>query len=71
MVKCSFSGNEIPPGRGRMYVRKDGRVLYFDSSKSFKNFLKLGRKPRSISWTQDGRKAKEERMRSTSAPTEK
>lgn len=63
MPKCSFSGKDIPPGTGKMYVRKDGKVLYFDSSKSMKNYIKLGRKPRDVKWTQEGRKAKEEELR--------
>ena len=33
MVKCTFSGEEIEPGTGLIYVTKEGKVLYF------KNFL--------------------------------
>ena len=48
---CSFSGEEIEPGTGMMYVKKDGTVLYFRDSKCRKNFLKLGRVPRRVRWT--------------------
>lgn len=46
MPKCTFTGKEIPPGTGVMYVRKDGSILWFGSKKAEKNFLKLKRKPR-------------------------
>jgi ribosomal protein L24E len=62
MVKCSFSGKEIPAGKGIMYVKSDGKVLYFYDKKAEKNMLKLGRKPQKIKWTEEGRKAKRERM---------
>lgn len=51
MVKCSFSGKEIPPGKGIMYVKKDGKVLYFYDSKCEKNYLKLNRKPIKTKWS--------------------
>jgi large subunit ribosomal protein L24e len=51
MVKCSFSGEEIPPGKGIMFVRTDGRILYFKNRKAEKNYLKLHRKPRETKWT--------------------
>lgn len=58
MPKCAFSGKEIPPGRGIMYVKKDGKVLWFLNSKSEKNYLKLGRKPRNVAWTAEARSQK-------------
>ena len=51
MVKCSFCHNEIPQGTGKMYVKKDGKILYFCSSKCEKNMIKLGRNPRTTAWT--------------------
>ncbi len=48
---CSFCGNEIEPGTGKMYVRRDGRILYFCSGKCEKNMLKLKRNPRKLKWT--------------------
>ncbi|MEC8264511.1 MAG: 50S ribosomal protein L24e, partial [Candidatus Thermoplasmatota archaeon] len=29
---CSFSGDEIEPGTGTMYVRRDGSILWFKNS---------------------------------------
>jgi large subunit ribosomal protein L24e len=34
-----------------MYVRRDGKVLYFCSRKCEKNMLKLRRNPRKLKWT--------------------
>lgn len=62
MVKCSFSGKEIPPGKGIMYIKNDGKVLYFYNRKCEKNMLKLGRKARNITWTEEAARLKKERM---------
>ena len=51
MPKCSFSGKEIAPGTGKMFVRDDGTVLWFRTSKEEKNYLKLKRDPRKFKWT--------------------
>lgn len=51
MVKCSFCGKVIQKGTGKMFVRKDGKVFSFCSSKCEKNLLKLKRKPRKFKWT--------------------
>ena len=48
---CSFCGNEIEPGTGKMFVRKDGTVLYFCKNKCQKNMLKLKRIPRRVRWS--------------------
>ncbi|HEB37698.1 MAG TPA: 50S ribosomal protein L24e [Thermoplasmatales archaeon] len=48
---CSFCGNEIEPGTGKLYIRKDGTIYHFCSSKCQKNLLKLKRVPRKIRWT--------------------
>jgi large subunit ribosomal protein L24e len=48
---CSFCGNEIEVGTGKMFVRRDGRILYFCSGKCEKNMLKLKRSPRKLKWT--------------------
>jgi len=50
-MKCSFCGEEIERGTGKMYVKKDGKILYFCSMKCEKNMLKLGRKPLQTKWT--------------------
>jgi large subunit ribosomal protein L24e len=51
MVKCTFCGDVIKEGRGKMYVQKDAKVLYFCSSKCEKNMLKLKRKPYNVRWS--------------------
>jgi large subunit ribosomal protein L24e len=51
MAKCSFCGNPIERGTGKMFVEKDGRILYFCSTKCEKNQFKLGRKARKLKWT--------------------
>ena len=40
---CSFTNEEIEPGTGMMYVKRDGSVYWFRDSKSRKNMLKLKR----------------------------
>ena len=47
----SFSGKQIPKGKGLMYVLKDGKVYWFANRKSEKNFTKLGRIPHETKWT--------------------
>ena len=59
MPKCSFSGDEIPKGKGILYVKKDGSLYYFCSSKCKKNFLKLKREGRKQKWTPASREFKE------------
>lgn len=48
---CSFCGAEMEPGTGKMYVKKDGTILTFDTSKCYKNMIGLGRVPRRTEWT--------------------
>lgn len=55
---CSFCGNEVEPGTGKMFVRKDGTVFFFCSSKCEKNLLDLGRVPRTVRWTRAAIQAK-------------
>jgi large subunit ribosomal protein L24e len=61
-MKCTFCGESIPRGKGIMYVKTDGKVLYFCSRKCEKNMLVLGRKSRNVGWTEEYRKQKQERM---------
>lgn len=61
MVKSTFSGREIPPGTGIMYVRKDGKILHFLNKKEEKNMFKLRRKPRRVKWTQEYADEKKQR----------
>ncbi len=48
---CSFSGDEIEPGTGMMFIRRDGSVLWFKNSKARKNMMKTKRNPRRVKWT--------------------
>lgn len=53
---CSFCGSAIEPGTGKMFVKKDGTIFYFCSTKCENNH-RLGRVPRKVQWTEAGRKA--------------
>ena len=53
---CSFCGLPIEPGTGKMFVRKDGTIYYFCSTKCQNNH-KLGRFPRRVEWTAAGKAA--------------
>ncbi len=57
MAKCSFCGDAIPKGRGKMLVKNDGRILHFCNSKCDKNFH-LGRQGKKTRWTAVFRKTK-------------
>ncbi|MEF8840446.1 MAG: 50S ribosomal protein L24e [Haloarculaceae archaeon] len=57
---CDFSGEEIEPGTGIMYVRNNGTVLHFKDRKAEKNYF-MGREARDLEWTQAGQAAKEGR----------
>jgi large subunit ribosomal protein L24e len=60
---CTFCGEEIEPGTGRMYIKKDGVVYNFCTSKCFKNRVILGRLPRRTTWTQYYAREKQIRMK--------
>jgi len=53
---CSFCGIQLEPGTGKMFIKKDGSIFYFCSTKC-ENNQKLGRVPRRVEWTLAGRKA--------------
>lgn len=61
--KCSFCGDSVEPGTGKMYVKKDGTILFFDTNKCYKNMIKLGRVSRKIKWTRKAIIEKEARIR--------
>lgn len=50
-VECSFCGEPIEPGTGKMFVRRDGTVYRFCSSKCQASQLDLKRIPRNVRWT--------------------
>nr|WP_247417836.1 50S ribosomal protein L24e [Halomarina salina] len=54
---CDYTGEEIEPGTGVMYVKNDGTVLHFVNSKAEKNYL-MGREARDLEWTEAGRRAR-------------
>ncbi len=55
--KCSFCGNSLPEGSGKMFARNDGKVFYFCNSKCEKNF-KMGREGKERKWTAAYKKAR-------------
>jgi len=57
-MKCTFCGKNIKKGTGKIYVKKDGKIFYFCSSKCEKNMIKLGRKPVNVGWTEKHRENK-------------
>ena len=48
---CSFCGHEFEAGTGMMYVKNDGTIYWFCSSKCRKSQLRLKRDPRKLKWT--------------------
>ncbi len=62
---CTFCGHEIEPGTGRMYVRRDGVVYQFCTSKCFKNMIELKRVPRRTTWTTWHAREKQTRMKAS------
>ncbi len=60
---CSFCGSEIEPGTGKMFVKRDGTIFYFCSSKCEKNMLKLGRLPRKVKWVIKEKKEKKKEQK--------
>jgi large subunit ribosomal protein L24e len=51
MLKCSFCGENLEQGSGKIYAKKDGTVFYFCSGKCEKNLIVLKRKPVKTKWT--------------------
>ncbi len=54
--RCSFCGNKIEPGTGKMYVKVTGSIKYFCKNKCKKNMIDLKRLPRETRWTKQYRK---------------
>lgn len=51
MVDCNFCGKEIAKGTGKMFIKKDGTVFNFCSSKCQKTQLDRKYKARITPWT--------------------
>jgi len=49
---CDYTGEEIEPGTGKMFVRNDGTILWFVDSKAEKNYF-MGREARDLEWIGD------------------
>ncbi len=64
---CDYTGADIEPGTGIMYVRKNGNVLHFVDSKAEKNYL-MGREARDLEWTEQGRRGKPSAAEPASEP---
>jgi len=62
-IECAFCGEQIEPGTGTMYVRKDGTIYHFCSKKCEKNMLVLKRKPRTTRWTEQYKNEKKQRQK--------
>lgn len=50
-MRCSFCEKEIESGKGTMYIKANGTLFYFCSSKCKKNTLTLKRKGKDHKWT--------------------
>ena len=61
MPACSFCKKNYEWPRGLTYVKSDGRVIYFCSSKCRKNH-ELGRQSKKVTWV---RKKKKEKTQKT------
>ncbi len=58
MADCTFCGKTFPKATGKMYVKRDGTVYLFCTSKCEKNMIVLKRKPRKVGWTEEYHKVK-------------
>ncbi|MCE4611097.1 MAG: 50S ribosomal protein L24e [Desulfurococcales archaeon] len=54
---CSFCGRRIEPGTGLMFVLRTGQILWFCSSKCYKSFIKLRRRPDRLEWVRKVKKS--------------
>lgn len=51
MATCTYCGKEFAKGSGKIYVKDNGSIINFCSSKCEKNMLKLKRDARKFKWT--------------------
>lgn len=61
LTKCSFCGETVKKGTGKLYVKSDGSVYLFCSGKCESNLIKLERDPAKIVWTEGYRDRKREK----------
>jgi large subunit ribosomal protein L24e len=58
MAKCNFCSRQIEKGTGKIFVKKDGKILHFCSNRCEKNMLKLKRKASNLRWITSKKKKK-------------
>ena len=58
MPKCTFCGESIKKGTGKIFVYASGKIVHFCTNKCEKNLLKLKRKPLQTKWTEAYRNEK-------------
>lgn len=51
LTKCSFCGETVRKGTGKLFVKSDGTVYLLCSGKCESNLLKLKRDPVKTRWT--------------------
>ncbi len=56
--RCSFCGREFLHGKGMLYVKKDGSLLWFCSRKCRVSMIDFKRDPRKFKWTAHYKKEK-------------
>jgi len=54
-MKCSYCGKSIVPGTGKMFVKGDGTIYYFDKSKCEKSYM-MGRESKKRKWSRASKK---------------
>ncbi len=62
LTKCSFCGQTVAKGTGKLYVKSDGEVFLFCSGKCESNTLKLKRAPVKTRWTADWQKKRSKKQ---------
>lgn len=51
--RCIVCGRPVPAGVGMMYVKSDGTILWFCSSKCYKSLVVLKRDPKKLAWVKE------------------
>jgi len=54
-MKCSYCGKNTVAGTGKMFVKGDGTIFYFDTSKCEKSFM-MGREAKKRKWSRAAKK---------------
>lgn len=49
--QCAFCANDIEPGTGISFVRKNGQLVRFCSRKCRRSLIDFKRDPRKLKWT--------------------